>query len=152
MSRKRRRLVLLLLCALGVGTAAGLALFAFEDNLLFFYAPSDVAARPPAPEQRFRLGGLVEAGSLARTPDGQTVDFVVTDGVSALPVRYSGALPDLFREGQGVIAHGRLGADGTFLADELLAKHDETYMPPEVAAALEAAGHPGNAGSGAEAP
>jgi cytochrome c-type biogenesis protein CcmE len=142
MTRKRRRLTLLLLCALGLGTAAGLSLFAFQDNLLYFYTPSELAQKPPGPDQRFRLGGLVEDGSLVREADGMTVAFTVTDTKTELRVRYTGALPDLFGEGQGVVAHGRLQPDGTFLADELLAKHDETYMPPEVAAGIAAAGHP----------
>ena len=150
MTRKRRRLTLLLLCALGLGTAAALSLFAFQDNLLYFYTPSELAAKPPAPDQRFRLGGLVEDGSLVREADGITIAFTVTDTRTTLRVRFSGALPDLFAEGQGVVAHGRLQPDGTFLADELLAKHDEKYMPPEVAAGIAAAGHPGGEAEAAE--
>ena len=137
---KRRRLTLLALVLLGVGTAAALVLTAFEDNLLFFYSPTDLQARDVTDGQRFRLGGLVADDSVRRGVDGIEVSFVVTDTIHDVAVRYEGILPDLFREGQGVVAHGRLGADGTFLADEVLAKHDENYMPPEVADALEAAG------------
>ncbi len=139
MTRKKRRLYTLSLVMLGLGTATALALTAFEDNLLFFYSPSDVVEAELAPEQRFRLGGLVEEGSVSRT-DGVTVQFTVTDGVHSLPVAYAGILPDLFREGQGVVTHGRIGGDGVFVADEVLAKHDENYMPPEVAEALKDAG------------
>ena len=140
MSRKRRRLMLVCLVLLGVGTATALSLSAFEDNLLFFYSPSDLEGRHLPPEQRFRLGGLVAEGSVQRLSDGVTVAFDVTDTAAIVAVRYIGILPDLFREGQGVVAQGRLGPDGVFRADEVLAKHDETYMPPEVAEALEAAG------------
>lgn len=139
MSRKRRRLMLVGLVLLGVGSATALSLTAFQENLLFFYSPSDLQDRHLPPEQRFRLGGLVEEGSVQRLGDGVTVGFTVTDTAVAVPVRYTGILPDLFREGQGVVAHGRLAPDGIFVADEVLAKHDETYMPPEVAEALEEA-------------
>ena len=143
MTRKRRRLNLLLLCGLGLGSAAALTLTAFQDNLVFFRSPSDVAREAPPAGRAFRLGGLVENGSLQREagPDGRPVArFRVTDGASALPVTYAGILPDLFREGQGVVALGTLGPDGLFRASEVLARHDETYMPPEVAEALRAAG------------
>jgi cytochrome c-type biogenesis protein CcmE len=142
MTRKRRRLMLLGLAALGLGTAAALALTAFQDNLLFFYSPTELHDGKAAPGQRFRLGGLVVQGSLDRLDDGRTITFTVTDTAYDVRVRYAGIVPDLFREGQGVVAHGRVGADGTFVADELLAKHDEKYMPPEVAKALRDAGHP----------
>ncbi|MBW8270316.1 cytochrome c maturation protein CcmE [Caldovatus aquaticus] len=144
MTRKRRRLYVLLLCALGLGSATALTLTAFRDNLVFFRSPSDVVAEPPPPARAFRLGGLVETGSVERAtgPDGRpTVRFRVTDGAHAIPVAYSGVLPDLFREGQGVVTLGHLGADGVFRASEVLARHDETYMPPEVAEALKRAGH-----------
>ena len=141
MTRKRRRLMLLGLAALGLGTASALALTAFQDNLLFFYSPTELHHGKVAEGQRFRLGGLVVQGSLRRLPDGRTITFTVTDTAYDVPVRYNGIVPDLFREGQGVVAHGRVGADGTFVADELLAKHDEKYMPPEVAKALRDAGH-----------
>jgi cytochrome c-type biogenesis protein CcmE len=149
MTRKRRRLMLLGLAALGIGTASALALTAFQDNLLFFYSPSELHAGKVADGQRFRLGGLVVQGSLQHLPDGQTITFTVTDTAYDVPVRYAGIVPDLFREGQGVVAHGRVGPDGTFVADELLAKHDEKYMPPEIAKALQEAGQygtPGDAG------
>jgi cytochrome c-type biogenesis protein CcmE len=136
--------MVLLLAGLGLGLSAALTLTAFRDNLVFFLSPSDVlAARPPA-DRAFRLGGLVEAGSLTRgtTPDGRpSATFRVTDGANTITVTYAGVLPDLFREGQGVVALGRLAPDGSFLASEVLARHDETYMPPEVADALRRAGH-----------
>ena len=147
MTRKRRRLMLLGLTVLGLGTASTLALTAFQDNLLFFYSPSGVHAGKVANGQRFRLGGLVVRGSLKHLPDGETITFTVTDTVYDVPVRYAGIVPDLFREGQGVVAHGRIGQDGTFVADELLAKHDEKYMPPEVAKAVQDAGQPGAPGA-----
>ena len=139
--RKRRRLVGLIMGLTGLGVAASLVLLAFQDTLLFFYAPSDVAERGIAPDQRFRLGGLVQTGSVARGSDGVTVHFAVTDGAASLPVTYRGLLPDLFREGQGVVAEGRIDQDGVFRADTVLAKHDENYMPPEVADALKRSGH-----------
>ena len=144
MTRKKRRLMILLLCGLGLGSATALTLFAFQDNLVFFRSPSDVAREAPAPERAFRLGGLVETGSVERSlsPEGRpTASFRVTDGAHTIAVTYTGVLPDLFREGQGVVTLGRLGPDGTFRATEVLARHDETYMPPEVADALRRAGH-----------
>lgn len=147
MTRKRRRLMLLGLAALGLGTASALALTAFQDNLLFFYSPTELHAGKVEEGRRFRLGGLVVQGSLQRLADGRTIAFTVTDTAYDVPVRYAGIVPDLFREGQGVVAHGRVGPDGVFVADELLAKHDEKYMPPEVAKALQNAGHPGAPGA-----
>jgi len=144
-SRKRRRMWILLLCAIGLGSATALTLTAFEDNLVFFRSPSDIVAERPGGERAFRLGGLVEAGSVEResVPAGQRplVRFRVTDGANAIAVTYQGVLPDLFREGQGVVTLGRLTPEGTFRATEVLARHDETYMPPEVADALKRAGH-----------
>jgi cytochrome c-type biogenesis protein CcmE len=129
------------LIALSIATA--LVLNAFRGNMVFFYSPSDVLASETLMEQRtFRLGGMVQEGSLVRESDGLTVRFTVTDTAQSLPVTYTGILPDLFREGQGVVAQGRMGDDGLFHADEVLAKHDETYMPPEVADALERAKTP----------
>ena len=116
----------------------GLVLSALNDNLVFFYSPSQVAEKHVAPDRHFRLGGLVEAGSVKK--NGQEVRFIVTDTHKTLPVVYRGLLPDLFREGQGVVAEGTLGADGVFTAREVLAKHDENYMPPEVAKAIKEAG------------
>ena len=143
MTRKRRRLVFLLVCGLGLGTAAALMLTAFSDNMVFFLAPSDLATKAPRLGRTFRLGGLVEAGSIERAREaGKPVArFRVTDGPSAVTVNYAGILPDLFREGQGVVVLGALQPDGTFRASEVLAKHDETYMPKEVADALKKTGH-----------
>ena len=138
MTRKRRRLYVLLAGMTSLGIAAALVLSAFNDSLVFFYSPSDVIAKHVAPDRRIRLGGLVEPGSVAR--QGTVIDFVVTDGQHAIPVHYQGALPDLFREGQGVVAEGRL-SHGRFEASTVLAKHDEKYMPPEVADALKRSGH-----------
>jgi len=120
----------------GLGIAAALVLNAFQNNLVFFFSPTQVAAREAPVHKTFRVGGLVEQGSLKREDDGLTVRFVVTDLKHTLPVVYKGILPDLFKEGKGVVAQGRLGNDGIFRADEVLAKHDENYMPPEAADAL----------------
>ena len=122
------------LAALGVATA--LVLNAFSSNLVFFFSPSQVAANEAPRERSFRIGGLVEAGSIQRDPQGLKISFVVTDLAKKIPVTYTGLLPDLFKEGKGVVAQGKLGADGVFRADQVLAKHDENYMPPEAAAAL----------------
>jgi cytochrome c-type biogenesis protein CcmE len=138
MKRKHRRLMVVAVSLGLLGAAAALVLTAVEDSLVFFYTPSDLAARAEPPETLFRLGGLVEEGSV-RT-DGATTHFRVTDLNRAIPASYTGVLPDLFREGQGVVAEGTLGADGTFVAREVLAKHDETYMPKEVADALRESG------------
>ena len=138
MTPKRRRLWLLV-ASLGVlGVAATLVLTALNDNLVFFYSPTQVAEKSLSPERRFRLGGLVEPGSVKKA--GQEVRFTVTDTNKTMNVVYRGLLPDLFREGQGVIAEGTLGSDGVFVAREVLAKHDEKYMPPEVAKAIKEAG------------
>jgi cytochrome c-type biogenesis protein CcmE len=144
LSRKKRRMWMLLLGGLGLGSATALAMTAFQDNLVFFLAPSEIAAKHPGPERAFRLGGLVEAGSVRKSVSAEgrpEARFTVTDGPAAVPVVYVGVLPDLFREGQGVVTMGKLGADGTFRASEVLARHDETYMPPEVADALKRTGH-----------
>jgi cytochrome c-type biogenesis protein CcmE len=119
----------------GVAVALGLALRAFQENLVYFFSPSEVAAGE-APDRAFRLGGMVVDGSVAREPGSLTVSFVLTDFAHTVPVQYTGVLPDLFREGQGIVARGRLDASGNFIAEEVLAKHDENYMPPEVADAL----------------
>ena len=140
MTRKKRRLYMLLLALLGLGTATALTLTAFQDNLVFFFSPSDLQTKVAEVKDRsFRLGGLVEEGTVKRLPDGVSVEFRVTDGVAGVPVAYRGQLPDLFREGQGVVAEGKL-TDGVFVAREVLAKHDENYMPPEVSEALKQAG------------
>ncbi len=141
-SRKRRMIYLLLVLA-GVSIAGGIAFWSLQQNLLYFQSPSEVAAMDMPAGRQFRLGGLVEVGSTERDPGGLLVSFVVTDGQHSIPVSYEGILPDLFREGQGVIARGKLDEAGQFNATEVLAKHDENYMPPEVADALEKAGHPG---------
>jgi cytochrome c-type biogenesis protein CcmE len=132
---KRAAIVLGVLSAVGV--AAALVLNAFNANLVFFYTPTQIAAKEAPQGRTFRIGGLVKEGSVAR--DGVTVRFIVTDTVQAVPVRFEGVLPDLFKEGKGVVAQGQLGADGVFAAREVLAKHDENYMPPEAADALQRA-------------
>ena len=139
MTRKQRRAVLIGTCLAVIGVAVGLVLFALRDSIVFFYTPSEVAEKQLAPGQRFRLGGLVEDGSVKRG-EGTTVSFVITDKRSTLPVTFTGMLPDLFREGQGVVAEGMLTSDGLFHADSVLAKHDENYMPPEVAKKLKEQG------------
>jgi cytochrome c-type biogenesis protein CcmE len=140
--RKQRRLAFAITLLLAGGGAAGLAVFALQDNVLFFYSPTDVTDHPEkVPAGRaFRIGGLVLTGSVKRDT-GLEVHFVVTDGKNAVPVNYSGILPDLFREGQGVVALGTRSSSGVFNASEVLAKHDEKYMPPEVVDALKRSGH-----------
>jgi cytochrome c-type biogenesis protein CcmE len=130
---KHQRLVLGLLALAAIGGAAGLALSALQDQAAFFYAPGDVAGKPPALDRAVRLGGMVETGSLVRQGDGVSIRFVVTDGKAKVPVTFRGVTPDLFKEGSGVVAEGRFNPDGSFAADNLLAKHDERYMPPQVA-------------------
>ena len=127
------------LAALGV--AAALVLNAFQSNLVFFFTPSQVVSNEAPRDRSFRIGGLVEAGSVVREKDALTVRFRVTDTAQTIPVVFTGILPDLFREGKGVVAQGKLTSDGTFRASEVLAKHDENYMPPEAADALKKAGH-----------
>jgi cytochrome c-type biogenesis protein CcmE len=133
-----------------LAVAAGLVLYALNSNIVFFYTPTQVAQQEAPKGRNFRIGGLVETGSVQR--DGTQVTFRVTDNVRQIPVAFTGSLPDLFREGKGVVAQGSLGANGIFTATEVLAKHDENYMPPEAAEALRQAGHPVDAkgaGSGA---
>jgi cytochrome c-type biogenesis protein CcmE len=139
MTRKQRRAALILTGVAVLAVSCILVLFALRDSVVFFHAPSDVAEKGIAPGQRFRLGGLVAQGSVRRGT-GTEVEFAITDTQKTIPVRYRGVLPDLFREGQGVVAEGRLEPDGSFRADSVLAKHDETYMPPEVAKALKERG------------
>jgi len=129
-------MVLVLGIVAGVGIAGALALSAFRQNVTFFFDPSEVVAGRVPPGERFRLGGMVTEGSLQRLPGSLEVRFIVTDFSHDVPVSYTGVLPDLFREGAGVVAHGRMGTDGIFVADEVLAKHDEKYLPPEVARSL----------------
>jgi cytochrome c-type biogenesis protein CcmE len=138
MTRKRRRLYFILLGLLGLGAGTALVLTAFQDNIVFFFSPTEVATRHPSPEQRFRVGGLVEEGSVVK--NGKDISFAVTDMSNTLKIHYTGLLPDLFREGQGIVAEGRMGPDGVFVASEVLAKHDENYMPREVADALKKSG------------
>lgn len=142
MTRKHRRLIVLLACGVGLGSAAALSLSAFSDNMQLFLAPSDIAHKTVPEGRTFRLGGLVVAGSVARSEAGghPAARFMVSDGNAAVPVEYTGILPDLFREGQGVVALGSLTPEGTFRAEEVLAKHDETYMPKEVVEALKKSG------------
>ena len=142
-AKRKRRLMMVGLLVVGVGIAAALALSAFRENILYFYSPTEVLAGEAPVGHKFRLGGLVVEGSVKRETDGLTVHFGLTDTAKEIPVMYSGILPDLFREGQGIVAHGRLNEEGVFVADEVLAKHDENYMPPEVAEALQDA-MPGN--------
>ena len=139
MTRKQRRLTLIAVAGIVLAVALGLILYALSDKIVFFNSPSDIVAKAPAPGTRIRLGGLVEMGSLAKT-DGGNVAFAVTDGAHAVKVAYQGILPDLFREGQGVVAEGVIAPDGSLTADTVLAKHDEKYMPKEVVEALKKAG------------
>ena len=138
MNKKSRRKVLVIAVVFGVATASVLGLTAFEENLLYFYSPTQVKAGEAPQTHSFRVGGLVVDGSVKRAPDSLTVQFDVTDNQESMTVEYTGILPDLFREGQGIVAMGSYKSDGRFVADEVLAKHDEKYMPPEVADALKA--------------
>jgi cytochrome c-type biogenesis protein CcmE len=137
MTPRRKRLSIIVGVLAAVGAATALVLNAFQSNLVFFYSPTQIVAREAPTQRTFRVGGLVQAGSVKR--DGVDVNFMVTDTVQTIPVRYRGILPDLFKEGKGVVAQGQLGADGVFAAREVLAKHDENYMPPEAADALKRA-------------
>jgi cytochrome c-type biogenesis protein CcmE len=135
--KPRTRRALAITCGLAaLGIATALVLNAFNSNLVFFFSPSQVAANEAPRGRNFRIGGLVEQGSLKRDPQGLTIHFVVTDMAQRIPVTYTGLMPDLFKEGKGVVAQGKLGEDGVFRAEQVLAKHDENYMAPEAAAAL----------------
>jgi cytochrome c-type biogenesis protein CcmE len=136
---RHKRLAAIGVGVVALGVVAALVLTAFQENLVFFFTPSEVAANKAPQGRTFRIGGMVEKGSVRRQADGVTVQFVVTDTAKTLPVVYKGALPDLFREGKGVVAQGQIGADGVFRASEVLAKHDENYMPPEAKLAVEKA-------------
>ena len=138
--RKRQRLALVLTALVLTGSATGLVLAALQDKVAFFVSPSDLEARHVAPGRQLRLGGLVAQGSVKHDPQGM-VRFALTDGAHSVEVSYHGILPDLFREGQGIVTEGRLETDGQFVASEVLAKHDERYMPKEVADALKKSGH-----------
>ena len=139
MKARQKRLVFVGLAIAGVGVAASLALSALQSNIAYFFSPSQVMASEHPADAVFRVGGLVVKDTLKRQPDGLTVRFDVTDNAATVPVSYTGILPDLFSEGQGVVAKGRIGNDGMFYAEEVLAKHDESYMPPEVADTLKTA-------------
>ncbi len=136
MKPRHKRFVFIGLGLLALGVATVLVLNAFQSNLVFFFTPTQVASGEVPQGKSFRIGGMVEDGSLVRENDGLTVRFSVTDTAKSVPVTYKGILPDLFKEGKGAVAQGQLGADGTFIASEVLAKHDENYMPPEAAEAL----------------
>ncbi len=136
MKPRHKRIAAIVIGIVALGVAAALVLSAFQENLVFFFTPSQIAAHEAPQGRTFRIGGMVEKGSLKRQADGVTVQFTVTDTARSIPVSYRGSLPDLFREGKGVVAQGRLGADGVFHANEVLAKHDENYMPPEAAEAV----------------
>ena len=139
MKPRQKRLALVVAGLAALGGAGALILNAFQSNLVFFYSPTQIVAQEAPQGRMFRIGGLVEAGSVKRQTDGVTVQFTVTDTAHRVPVQYTGILPDLFKEGKGVVAQGELGADGVFRAKEVLAKHDENYLPPEAADAVEKA-------------
>jgi cytochrome c-type biogenesis protein CcmE len=139
MKKRHRRIVFIVTSLAALGLATWLVLGAFRNNLVFFFSPTQVAAKEAPVGRTFRIGGLVEAGTLKRDTDGLTIRFSVTDTATTLPVVYKGILPDLFKEGRGCVAQGKVGADGVFYADQIMAKHDENYMPPEAARALDQA-------------
>ena len=139
MKPRHKKLTIIIMSVAALGLSTALVLDVFQSNLVFFFSPSQVAANEAPRGKSFRIGGLVVKGSVKRQSDGITVNFVVTDTATVIPVVYRGILPDLFKEGKGVVAQGKLSADGVFRADEVLAKHDENYMPPEAASALEQA-------------
>ena len=139
MKRRHRRIAFILVGLTGLGLAAFLAASAFRNNLVFFFSPTEVAAKKAPVGRTFRVGGLVQEGTLKR--DGLNVQFIVTDTAASIPVVYNGILPDLFKEGRGCVAQGKIGADGVFHAEQVLAKHDENYMPPEAGQALDKAKH-----------
>ncbi len=139
MKSRHKRFAMIAAGVAALGIAVALVLNAFQSNLVFFFTPSQIVANEAPVGQNFRVGGMVLTDSVQRGPDGVTVKFVVTDTAQSIPVAYRGILPDLFREGKGVVAQGKLGTDGVFHADQVLAKHDENYMPPEAADAVERA-------------
>ena len=146
MNKRSRRKMLVAMVIFGVSIATVLALTAFDENLLYFYSPTQIHAGEAPQNRSFRVGGLVVDGSVRREENSLAVQFDLTDNAEVVPVTYTGILPDLFREGQGIVAMGRLDGSGLFVADEVLAKHDENYMPPEVADALDAAHEAGTSG------
>jgi cytochrome c-type biogenesis protein CcmE len=136
--KKRHKRIIFICCSLvALGLATWLVLGAFRNNLVFFFSPTQIATKEAPVGRTFRIGGLVENGSLKRDIDGLTIRFTVTDTANTIPVVYKGILPDLFKEGRGCVAQGKVGSDGVFYADQIMAKHDENYMPPEAAKALE---------------
>ncbi|HFE32127.1 MAG TPA: cytochrome c maturation protein CcmE [Gammaproteobacteria bacterium] len=137
---RKKRLLLILLMVAGIGVGVAFALKALNQNLMFFFSPSDIVAGKAPQNKDFRVGGVVVEGSVRRPGDGLTVEFDLTDNAESMTVKYTGILPDLFREGQGIIANGRLDSKGEFVANEVLAKHDENYMPPEVMDAMKKSG------------
>jgi cytochrome c-type biogenesis protein CcmE len=141
MKRRHKRIGIIVAGLVGLGVAAFFVASAFRNNLVFFFSPTQVAAKEAPVNRTFRIGGLVEEGTLKRDNDGLTVRFIVTDTAASIPVVYKGILPDLFKEGRGCVAQGRLGDDGVFRAEEVLAKHDENYMPPEAGEAIDKAKH-----------
>lgn len=141
MKRRHKRIGLILIGLAGLALATFLALSAFRENLVFFFSPTQVAAKEAPVNRTFRIGGLVQDGTLKREPDGLTVRFTVTDTAASIPVVYKGILPDLFKEGRGCVAQGKIGPDGVFQAEQVLAKHDENYMPPEAGEAIDKAKH-----------
>ena len=141
MKRRHKRIAFICVALAGLGVAAALVLSAFQSNLVFFFSPTQVAAKEAPVDRTFRIGGLVQEGTLQRDADNLTVRFTVTDTAASIPVVYKGILPDLFKEGRGCVAQGKIGADGVFQADQVLAKHDENYMPPEAGKAIDKAKH-----------
>jgi cytochrome c-type biogenesis protein CcmE len=141
MKRRHKRIGIIIAGLAGLGIATFLVASAFRNNLVFFFSPTQVAAKEAPVNRTFRIGGLVEEGTLKRDTDGLTVRFTVTDTAASIPVVYKGILPDLFKEGRGCVAQGRLNSDGVFQAEEVLAKHDENYMPPEAGEAIDKAKH-----------
>ena len=141
MKRRHKRITFIAVGLAGLAIAAYLVTSAFRNNLVFFFSPTQVAAKEAPVNRTFRIGGLVEEGTIKRENDGLTVRFTVTDTAHSIPVVYKGILPDLFKEGRGCVAQGRIGPDGVFQADEVLAKHDENYMPPEAGEAIDKAKH-----------
>ena len=141
MKRRHKRIGIIIVALAGLSIATYLVASAFRNNLVFFFSPTQVAAKEAPVNRTFRIGGLVEEGTLKRDTDGLTVRFTVTDTAASIPVVYKGILPDLFKEGRGCVAQGRIGSDGVFQADEVLAKHDENYMPPEAGEAIDKAKH-----------
>ncbi len=141
MKRRHKRIAFIVVGLAGLALAAYLVASAFRNNLVFFFSPTQVAAKEAPVNRTFRIGGLVEDGTLKRENDGLTVRFTVTDTAASIPVVYKGILPDLFKEGRGCVAQGKIGADGVFQAEQVLAKHDENYMPPEAGEAIDKAKH-----------